>query len=169
MKLIKPAAALGALTALFSPGLAWAQAAAAPVAATVDKGDTAWMMTATILVLMMIVPGLALFYGGLTRTKNMLSVMTQIGAVACLAMLVWVMWGYTMAFGPDYEGPLSNVIVDLRQGVPGGRHARVAGGDLHRRRRDPRVCLHLLPDDLRGDHDRAGAGIGRGADQVHAR
>jgi Amt family ammonium transporter len=116
MKLIKPAAALGALAALVSPGLAWAQeaaAAAAPAAATVDKGDTAWMMTATILVLMMIVPGLALFYGGLARTKNMLSVMTQIGAVACLAMLVWVMWGYSMAFGPDYEGPLSNVVASF--------------------------------------------------------
>src|SRR3546814_7593074 len=48
---------------------------------------------------MMILPGLALFYGGLTRTKNMLSTMTQIGAAAALAMLIWVMWGYTMAFG----------------------------------------------------------------------
>ena len=57
------------------------------------------MMTSTVLVLMMIVPGLALFYGGLTRAKNMLSTMTQIGAVACLAMLIWVMYGYTMAFG----------------------------------------------------------------------
>ena len=78
---------------------AWAQEAAAAAAPTVDKGDTAWMMTSTILVLMMILPGLALFYGGLTRTKNMLSTMTQIGAVAALAMLVWVMWGYTEAFG----------------------------------------------------------------------
>lgn len=85
--------ALGALAA--SP--AFAQAAAA--APTVNKGDTAWMMTSTVLVLMMIVPGLALFYGGLTRAKNMLSTMTQIGAVACLAMLIWVMYGYTMAFG----------------------------------------------------------------------
>ncbi|PCG13250.1 ammonium transporter [Sphingomonas adhaesiva] len=85
--------ALGALAA--SPALAQA-AAAAP---TVNKGDTAWMMTSTVLVLMMIVPGLALFYGGLTRAKNMLSTMTQIGAVACLAMLIWVMYGYTMAFG----------------------------------------------------------------------
>ena len=83
--------ALGALAA--SP--AFAQAAAP----TVNKGDTAWMMTSTVLVLMMIVPGLALFYGGLTRAKNMLSTMTQIGAVACLAMLIWVMYGYTMAFG----------------------------------------------------------------------
>ena len=110
MRLMKPAAALGALTAITAPGIAWAQEAAAPVVATVNKGDTAWMMTATILVLAMILPGLALFYGGLARTKNMLSVMTQVGAVACLAMLVWVMWGYTMAFGPDYEGGLSNVV-----------------------------------------------------------
>lgn len=104
---MKLAAAAG--LAAFAALPAWAQEAAAP-AATVDKGDTAWMMMSTVLVLMMILPGLALFYGGLARTKNMLSVMTQIGAVACLAMLVWVMWGYTMAFGPDYEGPLSNVI-----------------------------------------------------------
>src|SRR3546814_20661222 len=57
------------------------------------------MMVSTVLVLMMILPGLALFYGGLTRTKNMLSTMTQIGAAAALAMLIWVMRGYTMAFG----------------------------------------------------------------------
>ncbi|UYY57348.1 ammonium transporter [Sphingomonas sp. S2-65] len=100
--------AAGAGLALFAALPAWAQDAAP--AATVDKGDTAWMMTSTILVLMMILPGLALFYGGLARTKNMLSVMTQIGAVAALAMLVWVMWGYTMAFGPDYTSGLSNVI-----------------------------------------------------------
>ncbi len=96
--------------ALFAALPAWAQDAAAAPAATVDKGDTAWMMTSTVLVLAMILPGLALFYGGLVRTKNMLSVMTQIGAVAALAMLVWVMWGYTMAFGPDYEGVLSNFV-----------------------------------------------------------
>jgi Amt family ammonium transporter len=59
------------------------------------------MMTATILVLLMILPGLALFYGGLTRSKNMLSTMTQIGAAACLAMLIWVMYGYGLAFGPE--------------------------------------------------------------------
>jgi Amt family ammonium transporter len=92
-------AALGAIgaAALFAALPAWAQGAAPPP--TVNKGDTAWMMTSTVLVLMMIVPGLALFYGGLTRAKNMLATMTQIGAVAALAMLIWVMWGYTMAFG----------------------------------------------------------------------
>jgi len=119
----KIAAGVGAISASMLLAVpAWANAAAdaaaAPVAeaaaavvATVDKGDTAWMMTATILVLMMILPGLALFYGGLSRTKNMLSVMTQIGGAACLAMLIWVMWGYTMAFGPDVESAtLSNFV-----------------------------------------------------------
>ncbi|MEH3107781.1 MAG: ammonium transporter [Sphingomonas fennica] len=102
----KIAAAGGVLGAIaFAAMPAWAQdaalqaPAAAPAPPTVNKGDTAWMMTSTVLVLMMILPGLALFYGGLTRAKNMLSTMTQIGAVACLAMLIWVMYGYTMAFG----------------------------------------------------------------------
>src|SRR3546814_7013393 len=82
---------------------AWAQdaAAAAPVH---DKGDSAWMMVSTILGLMMVLPGLALWYGGLTRTKNMLSTMTQVGAMAALAMLGWVTWGYTMAFGDGGNG-----------------------------------------------------------------
>ncbi|HZF44869.1 MAG TPA: hypothetical protein VEZ26_00925, partial [Sphingomonadaceae bacterium] len=70
-------------------------------AAVPDPGNNAWMMTSTVLVLMMILPGLALFYGGLTRSKNMLSTMTQIGATAALAMLIWVMWGYGLAFGPE--------------------------------------------------------------------
>lgn len=75
---------------------AWAQDAVEPI---VDKGDTAWMMVATILVMAMIVPGLALFYGGLVRTKNMLSVLTQIIAVASLAMIIWATYGYSLAFG----------------------------------------------------------------------
>ncbi|TPE61806.1 ammonium transporter [Sandaracinobacter neustonicus] len=84
---------------------------AAPVAAAVaetaaadpvpNKGDTAWMMVATVLVMMMIVPGLALFYGGLVRTKNMASVLTQIIGVASLAMIMWVIYGYGLAFGGD--------------------------------------------------------------------
>lgn len=93
-KFLCGAGALGA--SLFAAMPAWAQAAATP---TIDKGDTAWMLTSTLLVFLMILPGLALFYGGLTRSKNMLSTMTQIGAAASLAMLIWVMWGYTMAFG----------------------------------------------------------------------
>ena len=69
--------------------------------AVANPGNNAWMMTATILVLLMILPGLALFYGGLTRSKNMLSTLTQVGGAACLAMLIWVMWGYGTAFGPE--------------------------------------------------------------------
>lgn len=103
----KTAAVLGAAALLSTPALA------APAAAAVNKGDTAWMMTSTILVLMMILPGLALFYGGLARTKNMLSVMTQIGGVAALAMLIWVMWGYTMAFGPDASDGLKPFVSGL--------------------------------------------------------
>jgi len=126
------AGALGA--SMFAATAAWAQeatdaateaaataAAAVPTevvavveeaaAAVPNPGNNAWMMTATVLVLLMILPGLALFYGGLTRSKNMLSTMTQIGATACLAMLIWVMWGYSMAFGPTPpEGVLGQFI-----------------------------------------------------------
>jgi Amt family ammonium transporter len=102
-KLICGAEAVGA--SLLTATAAFAQEAAAAaepaVEAVVDKGDTAWMMTSTVLVLLMILPGLALFYGGLTRTKNMLATMTQIGAAACLAMIIWVTYGYGLAFGPE--------------------------------------------------------------------
>ena len=87
-------AGLGMLA--LSAGMAWAQdAAAAPVP---DKGDTAWMLVSTILVLLMIVPGLALFYGGLVRSKNMLSILTQTLVISCIVMVIWALWGYSMAF-----------------------------------------------------------------------
>ena len=98
--LLRNAGAVTATALLSTSAFAQDAAAAAPVP---NPGNNAWMMTSTVLVLLMIVPGLALFYGGLTRSKNMLSTMTQIGATAALAMLVWVMWGYSTAFGP--EGP----------------------------------------------------------------
>ncbi|HEX7858084.1 MAG TPA: ammonium transporter [Sphingobium sp.] len=111
MTLTKKICGVAGATALslFAAMPAWAQGAAAAAAAapTPNKGDTAWMMTSTVLVLFMIFPGLQLFYGGLTRSKNMLSTMTQIGAVAALAMLVWVMWGYTMAFGDGGNAVIS--------------------------------------------------------------
>lgn len=89
-----------ALTA-FAAMPAFAQEAVEAAEPVANPGNNAWMMTSTILVLLMILPGLALFYGGLTRSKNMLSTMTQIGATAALAMLIWVMWGYGLAFGPE--------------------------------------------------------------------
>ena len=68
-----------------------------------DSGDTAWMLTATALVLFMTLPGLALFYSGLVRTRNVLSVMMQCFAIACGASLIWVIAGYSLVFG---EGSL---------------------------------------------------------------
>lgn len=101
MRLLTKISAFVLMTLAAAP--AWAQEAVeevtGAVAATVDKGDTAWMIVATVLVMAMIVPGLALFYGGLARAKNMASVLTQVMAVACLAMIVWVTYGYSMAFG----------------------------------------------------------------------
>ena len=88
-------------------------AAAQDAAPVPNKGDTAWMLVATLLVLLMILPGLQLFYGGLVRTKNMLSMMTQIGAVTCLVMLMWVCFGYSLAFGPDSAAPLTPFIAGL--------------------------------------------------------
>lgn len=85
-----------------------AEPAAEAAAAVANPGNNAWMMTATVLVLMMILPGLALFYGGLTRSKNMLSTMTQIGATAALAMVIWVCWGYGLAFGGDANAFISS-------------------------------------------------------------
>jgi Amt family ammonium transporter len=100
------AARISAAIALF-PLLAvaaFAQNADAPETAQAtavlpDPGNTAWMMISTILVLMMTVPGLALFYGGLVRAKNALSVLMQVMMIASVVMIVWVVYGYSMAFG----------------------------------------------------------------------
>lgn len=94
-----------ATAALLSPVVAFAQDAAAPAAEAVaaspvpDKGDTAFMFLCTILVLFMLMPGLGLFYGGLVRAKNMLSVLMQCTVVGASMMLVWVIYGYSFAFG----------------------------------------------------------------------
>ena len=91
-----------AIAAMSSP--AWAQAAlvkapdVAAQATMVNKGDTAWMLVSSALVLMMSIPALALFYGGLVRTKNMLSILMQVFMIVSVASLVWVCWGYTMSF-----------------------------------------------------------------------
>jgi len=81
-----------------------AQAQQASLAATSDSGDTAWILTASALVLMMTLPGLGLFYGGLVRAKNVLSVLLQCGAIAALGSVLWVVGGYTLAFGPVTNG-----------------------------------------------------------------
>ena len=87
-----------ALTAL--PALAQDPAATAPEPTpTLDSGDTAWMLTSTVLVLMMTIPGLALFYGGMVRKKNVLATVMQSFAAACLMSVLWMVIGYSIAFG----------------------------------------------------------------------
>jgi len=68
-------------------------------AGTIDSGDTAWMLVSTALVMLMLLPGLALFYGGLVRAKNLLSIMSQVLGIAAIAILTWVLWNYSLAFG----------------------------------------------------------------------
>jgi Amt family ammonium transporter len=92
-----------------------AVAAAAP-AMTVDKGDNAWMLVSAVIVLMMSVPGLALFYGGLVRAKNMLSVLTQCFAIVAMVAIIWCLYGYSMAFTDggsmnSYVGGLSKMFL----------------------------------------------------------
>ncbi|WP_424022200.1 ammonium transporter [Polymorphobacter arshaanensis] len=112
--------ALLGVGALALAGPAFAQEAAAAVAAAAppappvpDKGDTAWMLTSTALVLLMTVPGLALFYGGLVRTKNMLSILTQVFMIVCVVALLWVCYGYSLAFtgGSPFIGGLSKAFL----------------------------------------------------------
>jgi Amt family ammonium transporter len=82
------------LTALLAPLSVVAQDAAP----TPDKGDTSWVLTATILVILMTIPGLALFYGGMVRSKNVLSVLMQVFLIFCMVALLWAIYGYSIAF-----------------------------------------------------------------------
>jgi Amt family ammonium transporter len=91
-----PAAATAAAPAAAAPA---ADAAAAPAAApSFNKGDTSWMMLSTLLVIMMTIPGLALFYGGLVRSKNMLSVLMQVMVTFSMIVVLWLIYGYSLAF-----------------------------------------------------------------------
>ncbi len=118
----KIAGGAGALAAtLLTAAPALAQGAAGPVrapgpeaaVAMINKGDTSWLLISAALVLMMSIPGLALFYGGLVRTKNMLSVLMQVFMIVSVASLVWVCWGYSMAFtsGNAFVGGLSKAFL----------------------------------------------------------
>jgi Amt family ammonium transporter len=103
----------GLLLATLTPGLALAQEAAATVAPVavvpvLNSGDTAWMLTSTALVLFMTIPGLALFYAGMVRAKNVLSVMMQCFAITALVTVLWTLYGYSLAF--DVTGMEAGVI-----------------------------------------------------------
>src|SRR5262245_9770347 len=108
----------GAAFLLTIPGLAEEAAAPAATPPNFNKGDTAWMLTATVLVLLMTIPGLALFYGGLVRPKNALSVLTHVFYTVCIVMLIWVIYGYSLTFtgGTSIIGGLDKIFL---KGVTG--------------------------------------------------
>ena len=87
-----------------TPAAPGAPAAAAPAPSKIDKGDTAWLLTSAALVLMMTAPGLALFYGGMVRQKNALATLMQSFIIMAVISIQWVLWGYSLAFGPDMGG-----------------------------------------------------------------
>ena len=111
---------VAALVVLGAPQLAWAQGDA------LNSGDTAWMLTSSVLVLFMTIPGLSLFYAGLVRSKNVLSVMMQCFAITCLITILWTLYAYGLAFGDggslnSFVGMgnilLSNISVDTVSGT----------------------------------------------------
>jgi Amt family ammonium transporter len=86
-----------------------ADAAAPTPAPQIDKGDTAWILTSAALVLMMTAPGLALFYGGMVRQKNALATLMQSFIIMAIISVQWVLWGYSLAFGPDVGGVIGSL------------------------------------------------------------
>jgi len=115
------------LAALLTPALVMAEeavapapsaAAAAPVSAPrIDTGDTAWMIVATALVMLMSIPGLALFYGGLSKTKDTLNTMAMTFVTFCIVSLLWVVYGYTFSFGDDIRGIIGSASKLFLRGV----------------------------------------------------
>jgi len=110
-------------TGLFAASAAYAEP-------TINKGDNAWMLTSTVLVLLMTIPGLALFYGGLVRTKNMLSVLMQVFYTVCIVTIIWALYGYSLTFsgGYDFIGGLSKAFL---MGVTPDSKAATFSGDAN--------------------------------------
>ena len=137
----------GAGLAALAVGLFAATAAYAEP--TVNKGDNAWMLTSTVLVLLMTIPGLALFYGGLVRSKNMLSVLMQVFYTVCIVTVIWAVYGYSLAFtgGSDFIGGFSKAFL---MGVTTDSKAATFSVDAN----ISELIYIVLPDDLRGDHAR---------------
>jgi Amt family ammonium transporter len=108
-----PAPAATSAGAAVEPAAAAAEAAPAATPPPPNKGDTAWMIVATVLVILMTIPGLALFYGGLVRSKNMLSVLMQVFVIFSLLAVLWALYGYSVAFteGNAFYGGLSKAFL----------------------------------------------------------
>ena len=137
-----------------------AAAPAAPAKFKLDSGDTAWMLTSTALVLMMTIPGLALFYGGMVRKKNVIATVAQSFAMTAVVTVVWYILTYSIAFGtlPDagqnkWWGGLGNFMLKhVQMDGMDAKNPTVAYAIAGTNYTDPRVRLHDVPDDLRHHH-----------------
>jgi len=131
MTIVKhPGVAALALLALAAPAGGQEIAPPEAVTAAIDSGDTAWMLVSTLLVILMTIPGLALFYGGLVRAKNILSVLTQVFAGFALIALLWVGYGYSLAFAGPGEGGLSAFIGDFSNVLLGATGPDAVAGSI---------------------------------------
>ena len=147
-------------------GTAKADAAAAPAAAPaapttpqliaadkINSGDTAWMLSSVALVLLMTIPGLALFYGGMVRKKNVLATLMQSFAITCLVTMLWVIAGYSLAFMPggSFIGSLDRLFLNgmLFQKDAAKLTVLASRGD------DSRVGVRHVPGDVCDHHSRA--------------
>ena len=110
-----------AATALAPAPTAPVAAAPAPAFKT-DSGDTAWMLTSTALVLMMTIPGLALFYGGMVRKKNVIATVAQSFAITAVVTVVWFVASYSIAFGTDANASANNYWGGARQSDAEAHH-----------------------------------------------
>ena len=135
---------LGAALLLMLPALVFAQDAPPPP----NKGDVSWLMTSTVLVILMTIPGLALFYGGMVRNKNVLSLLMQVLIIFCVAVLMLAIYGYSVAF----SGGSNAVLRRLRQDVPERSDRRLAHRHLQQGDQHPRARFLLLPGHVRSDH-----------------
>ncbi|HKJ21700.1 MAG TPA: ammonia channel protein, partial [Gammaproteobacteria bacterium] len=111
------------MAALLTPGGAFAAGTPA-----LNGADTAWVLTATALVLFMILPGLALFYGGLVRSKNVLSVLMQCFAITCMVSILWLVYGYTLCFGDG--GALNPLVGGTERLFLSGMSSTTLRGDI---------------------------------------
>ena len=125
-------AGLGALLSLVTPGIAMADEV------VLNTGDTAWMLVASLLVLFMTIPGLALFYGGMVRSKNVLSVLMQCFAITCVISILWVIYGYSIAF--DTAG-MEQGVVNLNSFIGGFGKAFLSG-------LTPASLTYLVPESV---------------------
>ena len=120
----------------------------------IDSGDTAWVLACTALVLFM-TPGLAFFYAGMVRVRNVLSMMMVNFVPLGVVTVLWLLLGYSIAFGNDAGGGLFGDFEPLRHAEPGQR-ARAGPARDQPGRGDPAARVRGVPDDVRGHHARAG-------------